>query len=130
MARGLKLPAPGVSRAAEPKADYRRPRPNRGEIWLADLEPPDKARPVLIISRQSVAESAENLMVASVTSTIRGLPFEVQVGEPDGMKHASVVNLTNVQTLRLARFRRFLGVARPETMRAVCRALAVATGCD
>lgn len=119
-----------TSRAAEPQADYRRPRPNRGEIWLADLEPPDKTRPVLIVSRQSIALAAQNLTVAAVTSTIRGLPFEVPIGEIEGTKHASVVNLSNLQTLKILRFRRFLGVVGPATMGAVCRAIAVATGCD
>jgi len=52
------------------------------------------------------------------------------VGPPEGLKHDSAVNLDHVQTVEQARLTRQVGHLRADKMRAVCRALAVATGCD
>ena len=69
-------------------------------------------------------------MVAPITSTIRGAPSEVVVGVSEGLKHESAVNLDHVQTLERSRIQGYVGQLGTERMRAVCRALAVATGCD
>ncbi|PYU88177.1 MAG: PemK family transcriptional regulator, partial [Acidobacteria bacterium] len=52
----------------------------RGEIWLYTFSPPNKRRPVLILTRQEVIGLLNTVMVAPVTSTIRGAPSEVIVG--------------------------------------------------
>ena len=105
-------------------------RPRRGEIWLYTFKPPDKRRPVVILTRQSVLTLLRTAMVAPVTSTIRGLPSEVPVGVAEGLKHDSVVNLDWVQTVEQRRLKQYLGSLDDSTMAQVCRALAVATGCD
>jgi mRNA interferase MazF len=69
-------------------------------------------------------------MVAPITSTIRGLPSEVVVGTTEGLKHDSAVNLDHIQTVERARLSRYTGRLSSEQMRAVCRAIAAATGCD
>lgn len=102
---------------------------NRGEIWLHTFAPPDKRRPVLILSRQSVIGLLRTVIVAPVTSTLRGLPSEVPVGIEEGLKHVSGVNLDHVQTVEQRDLRHFVGSLSPEKMEDVCRALAVATGC-
>jgi mRNA-degrading endonuclease toxin of MazEF toxin-antitoxin module len=51
------------------------------------------------------------------------------VGPDEGLKRVSAVNLDHVQTIERARLVAYVGSASPVTMRAVCRALAVATGC-
>jgi mRNA interferase MazF len=68
-------------------------------------------------------------MVAPVTSAIGGAPSEVLVGPDEGLKHQSAVNLDHVQTVEQDRLVRRVGQLSPSRMRAVCRALAVATGC-
>ena len=103
---------------------------NRGEIWGYRFSAPDKRRPVLVLSRQEVIGLLHTVMVAPITSTIRGLPSEVLVGIPEGLKHASAVNLDHVQTVEKARLVGFLGQLAPEKMRQICRALAVAAGCE
>ena len=103
---------------------------NRGEVWLYTFSSPDKRRPVLVLSRQGVIGLLHTVIVAPITSTIRGAPGEVVVGPEDGLKRESAVNLDHVQTVEKARLRTFVGTLRTERMRAVCRALAVATGCD
>jgi mRNA interferase MazF len=85
---------------------------------------------VVILSRQEVIGLLHTVLVALITSTIRGAPSEVIVSAEDGLKGDCAVNLDHVQTVEKARLRTFLGTLRAERMRAVCRALAVATGCD
>jgi len=102
---------------------------NRGEIWMHRFKAPDKRRPVLVLTRQNAIEWLDTVMVAPVTSTIRGLASEVIVGLDEGLKRPSAVNLDHVQTVERARLASYIGSVRPETMRAVCVALAVATGC-
>ena len=103
---------------------------NRGEIWLFDFKPPNKRRPVLVITRQEVIPLLGTVLVAPITSTIRGAPSEVVVGIDEGLKHQSAVNLDHVQTVDQRRLKRFVGSLGPSRMREVCRALAIATGCD
>lgn len=103
---------------------------HRGEIWLYTFKKPDKRRPVVILSRQKVIPLLRTVLVAPITSSIRGLPSEVEVGVPEGLKHKSAINLDHIQTVAKADLRHFVGTLRPETLTAVCGALAVATGCD
>jgi len=102
---------------------------NRGEIWMYTFPAPDKRRPVLVLSRQEVIPLLHTVMVAPITTTIRGAPGEVVVGAGEGLKTESAVNLDHVQTVERDRLARYIGSLKAETMRAVCRALAVATGC-
>lgn len=103
------------------------PAPRRGEVWLATL---DKVRPVVVLTRDPMGRVLNAVIVAPVTSTVRGVSTEVPVGREDGVLLESVVNLDNVQLVPRARFVRRVGRARPPTMGAVCRALSIATGCD
>ena len=102
----------------------------RGEIWLLDFARPDKRRPVLVLSRQPLIDALHTVTVAAITSTLRGSPTEVALGPEEGLKGVSCANLCNLFTVPQERLRRFVGSLRPETMRAVCRALATATGCE
>ena len=103
---------------------------NRGDIWLYEFKAPDKRRPVLVISRQSVIPLLRTVIVAPITSTIHGVPSEVPVDVEDGLKHPSAVNLDHVQTVERRRLRRYLGHLKPARMAEVCAALKVATGCS
>jgi mRNA interferase MazF len=102
----------------------------RGDIWRYRFKAPDKTRPVVVLSRPDVIGLLHTVMVAPVTSSFRGAPSEVVVGVAEGLKHPSAVNLDHVQTVEKARLTAFLGSIGPERMRDVCRALAVAVGCD
>ncbi len=105
-------------------------RVSRGEIWLYAFEPPDKRRPVLVLTRQDVIAYLSTVMVAPITSNIRGAPAEVVVGPEHGLKSESVITLDHVQTVAQERLQRFVGRLSGEKMFEVCRALAIATGCS
>ena len=102
---------------------------NRGEIWLYAFPRPDKRRPVVVLSRQEVIPLLETVMVAPITSRVRGAPSEVVVGTGEGLKHDSAVNLDHVQTVERSRLVGYVGRLGAEKMGDVCRALAMAVGC-
>jgi mRNA interferase MazF len=105
-------------------------RVERGEIRLCRFPPPDKARPVLILTRSSAIGYLSRVTIAPITSTIRGVPSEVAIGEEDGMKRPCAVNLHNVVTIAKDRIGRRTAQLGDERMREVCRALDFALGCD
>jgi mRNA interferase MazF len=102
---------------------------NHGEVWSYTFGAPDKRRPVVVLTRQEVIGLLHTVMVAPITSTMRGAPSEVVVGVGEGLKHESAANLDHVQTVEQDRLTRRLGHLGPAKMREVCRALAIATGC-
>lgn len=108
------------STRAEPAA------PRRGDVWLAEL---DKLRPVIVLTRDPMGHFLNAVLVAPVTSTVRGLSTEVSVGSADGIRRASVANLDNAQLLPRSSLRRRVGRARDNTISALCRALSIAAGC-
>lgn len=102
---------------------------NRGEIWYLKLRAPDHERPVVVLSRPALLRVLHTVTVAAITSTLRGSPTEVAVGLEDGLKKPSCINLVNLFTVRQSELRRYVTTLGDEKMSAVCRALAIATGC-
>jgi mRNA interferase MazF len=103
------------------------PEPRRGEVWLAQL---DKVRPVIVLTRDPMGRHVNSVIVAPVTSTVRGLATEVAVDHHDGVRRPSVANLDNVQLVARTSFVKRVGTARPVTLRAICAALAIAVDCE
>ena len=91
--------------------------------------PPDKRRPVLVLSRQVALDNLHTAMVAPITTQVRGLPSEVLIGTAEGLKRPSAVNLDHIATVAKADLRKFVGSLSPEKMRAVCEAAMTALGC-
>ena len=71
----------------------------RGEIRWYKFLPPDKKRPVLILTRDSVLEYLGEVTVAPITSTIRDIPSEVFLSKADGMPRDCAVNCDHLQTV-------------------------------
>jgi mRNA-degrading endonuclease toxin of MazEF toxin-antitoxin module len=55
------------------------------EIWWADLPSPVGRRPVPLLTRSAAYAYLNKAIVAEITTTIRGIPQEVPVGEPEGL---------------------------------------------
>ena len=94
--------------------------PRRGEVWLYRFSPPDKRRPVVVLTRSDVLPLLRTAMVAPITSTIRGLPSEVTVGVD--LKNDSAINCDHIQTVQQRLLRRYVGSLSDEKIE-VCRAL-------
>lgn len=99
----------------------------RGEIWFAAT--PGGDRPVLVLTRDPVAERIDSLVVAAVTRTVRGLVSELPLGRADGVPTDCVVNFDNIHTIPSHTFRRRITVLAPTRMAEACRTLQAATGC-
>jgi len=72
---------------------------NRGEIRWYKFKPPDKKRPVLILTRNSIIDYLGEVTVAPVTTTIRDIPSEVFLSALDGIPRDSAINLDHIQTV-------------------------------
>ena len=70
-----------------------------GEIRWYKFVKPDKKRPVLILTRDSVLEYLGEITVAPITSTIRDIPTEVFLSKVDGMPRDCAVNCDHLQTV-------------------------------
>lgn len=101
----------------------------RGEIRLVVFPAPDKQRPVVVLTRDSILGSLTRVTVAPITSTVRAIPTEVVLGVEDGLKGVSAVNLDNVTTVPARLLGRRVGMLGPDRMDRVCAALAFALGC-
>jgi mRNA interferase MazF len=75
----------------------------RGEVRWYKFTHPDKKRPVLILTRDSILEYLGEVTVAPVTSTIRDIPSEVALTKEDGMARPCAVNCDHLQTVAKGR---------------------------
>ena len=100
----------------------------RGEIWFA--ETPGGDRPVLILTRDPVADRIGAVVVAALTRTVRGLVSElVLTAADDGVPTDCVVNFDNLHTIPREAFRRHLATLSPPRLAECCTVLRDATGC-
>lgn len=99
----------------------------RGEIWFAAA--PGGDRPVLVLTRDPVADRIGSVVVAALTRTRRGLVSELALTPADGVPTESVINFDNLHTIPRETFRRRVAMLSPARMAEVCRTLQAATGC-
>lgn len=71
----------------------------RGEIRWYKFNRPDKKRPVLILTRNSIIEYLGEVTVAPITSTVRNIPSEVFLLKSDGMPRDCAINCDHLQTV-------------------------------
>jgi mRNA interferase MazF len=71
----------------------------RGEIRWYKFKAPDKKRPVLILTRDSILEYLGEVTVAPITSTVRDIPSEVFLSKQDGMAKDCAINFDHIQTV-------------------------------
>jgi mRNA interferase MazF len=102
----------------------------RGDIRLYRFAPPDKQRPVVVLTRESAVAYLSTVTVAPVTSTIRGVPSEVVLDEADGMKRPCAVNLHNTITVSQQRLGKRVARLSNVRMGEICTALRFSIGCD
>ena len=98
------------------------------EIWWATLPLPVGRRPVLLLTRNSAYAYLNKVLVAEVTTTVRGIPQEVKVGRSEGLPAGSVVNLDNLQTVAKQRLTKRAGALRPTRAIEIRRSLGHALG--
>ena len=102
----------------------------RGDVRLYHFAPPNKQRPVVVLTRASAIAYLSTVTVVPITSTIRGVPSEVALNEEDGMKAPCAVNLHNAITISQARLGKRVAQFRSPRMNEICAALRFSLGCD
>lgn len=103
---------------------------SRGEIRMYRFPAPDKQRPVLVLTRSSALQFLGRVTIAPITTTVRDIPTEVELGIDDGMKTRCAVSLDNVMTVPRQGLGTRVATLEASRMTEVCRALAFAVGCD
>ena len=103
---------------------------NRGDVRCCSFDPPDKRRPVVILTRSSTLPAINSVTVAPVTRTVRNVPSQIVVGPEDGLPYPSAVNLQNVQTVSKSRMGALICTLSPHHMAAIADAQAFALGFD
>lgn len=100
----------------------------RGEIWLAEIG--KKTRPVLVLTRSEVLDFRLLVTVAEVTTSVRGLPVEVNIDQDEtGLSRSSAVNCDGIHTVAQSRLTKHLGSVGGATMLQVCWSINYALGC-
>lgn len=93
------------------------------EICLAHL---DKTRPVLVLTRDTARASMTKVTVAPITSTVKGLSSEVQMGTINGLDHPSAISLDNVLTIPSRLLGRSIGFLTEKQEHKLARAVVLA----
>ena len=97
--------------------------PKPGEVWFADLGIAAKNRPVLVLSVPGDDDARALLIVAPLTSQIRGLRGEVDLGKPRWLPKRSAVNVQGLASFDKRVLSRRLGVLTTADMARVKSAL-------
>ncbi len=101
----------------------------RGEIWFAGV-PDGGHRPVLVLTRDPVADRIGRVVVAALTRTSRGIVSELGLtAADDDVPSDCVVSFDNLHTLPRSAFRRRLTTLSASRMARSCRALRAALAC-
>lgn len=94
-----------------------------GEVWFADLGMVEKSRPVLVLAYPEPADARALVIVAPLTSQIRGLRGEVALGKPRWLPKVSAVNVQGLASFDSTKLTRRLGILSAEQYSAVKAAL-------
>jgi mRNA interferase MazF len=100
----------------------------RGEVRWYKFSHPDKKRPVLVLTRNSVMDYLGEVTVAPLTRTVRDIASEVQLGKNDGMAADCAVNCDHIQTVPKAKLGALITTLPPSKMSEVKQAVLFALG--
>ena len=95
----------------------------RGEIRWYQFKAPDKKRPILILTRNSILGYLGEVTVAPITSTIRDIPSEVPLTKMDGMPKDCAINFDHIQTVSKRKIGRFITSLSSEKLKFVREAI-------
>jgi mRNA interferase MazF len=90
----------------------------------------DKTRPVLVLTRDAARAAMTKVTVAPITTTIKGLSSEVQVGRDNGLDTDGVISLDNVLTVPVDTLGRTVGYLSPAQEGQLARAVVLAYDLD
>ncbi|MBU2497821.1 MAG: type II toxin-antitoxin system PemK/MazF family toxin [Proteobacteria bacterium] len=98
----------------------------RGEIRWYKFRHPDKKRPVLILTRDTILEYLGEVTIAPITTTIRAIPSEVPLSNYDGVPQDCAINLDHIQTVSKGKIGSLIATLSPEKIKQVTEAISFA----
>jgi mRNA interferase MazF len=101
--------------------------PAQGEIWWAETEE-EKRRPVLVVTRSHAVPVLNAILVAPITTKMRRIATEIELGEEAGLREPCAASFDNLQRVRPGTLTERAG-ALPHPRRQICRALAALADC-
>jgi mRNA interferase MazF len=100
----------------------------RGEVWFAAT--PGGDRPVLVLTRDPVADRIQSVVVAALTRIRRGVVSELELSAAmDRVPSDCLVNFDNLHTLPKSVFRRRIAQLSPTRLAQACRVLRDSVEC-
>lgn len=102
----------------------------RGDVYWYAFQPPDKRRPVLLLTRDSAIPVLNAVTVAPITSTVRDIPTEVVLTRDDGMPTLCAANFDNLQTVPKHKLGGRITRLRASRLADVAKALSFALALD
>jgi mRNA interferase MazF len=97
--------------------------PNPGEVWIVDFGTTAKQRPVLVLAYPQPHDARALVIVAPLTSQIRGLRGEVDIGKPKWLPKHSAVNVQGLASIDPNSLERKLGRLPPSPFDSVKAAI-------
>lgn len=97
--------------------------PKVGEVWFAELGMVEKSRPVLVLAVPGDHDARALVVVAPLTSQIRGMSGEVDLGKPRWLPKPSAVNVQGLASFDRRKLVRRMGELTPQQMEDVRTAL-------
>ena len=95
----------------------------RGEVRWYKFSAPDKTRPVLILTRDSIIEYLGEVTVAPITSVIRDIPSEVSLTRDDDMPRDCAINFDHIQTVSKGKIGSLITTLSPKKLEQVREAI-------
>ena len=95
----------------------------RGEIRWYKFRAPDKKRPILILTRDSMLSYLGEVTVAPITTTVRDIPSEVFLSRDQGMPRDCAINFDHIQTVSKGKVGSLITTLSPEKLEQVRQAI-------
>lgn len=91
----------------------------QGDICWYKFKPPNKERPVLILTRTDLIPHLNTVTVAEITTSVRNNDAEVWLDFSDGMSEYCAVNFVNIQTVPKEKIGKLISHLVPERWREI-----------
>ena len=90
--------------------------PQAGEVWYADLGIAEKSRPVLVLAYPRETDARSLVIVVPLTSQLRGMRGEVDLGKPRWLPKRSAANVQGLASFDPHKLARRMGALTKSEM--------------
>jgi len=98
----------------------------QGDVYWGQAA--DKRRPLMVVSRSTAIPILNRLVVAPITTTIRGIPQEIAIPDSVGLRFDCVASMDNLFAIPKQMLGDRVG-AIPDARHQICQALEAVADC-